>query len=78
LPLTIPAPLSYGRWHFIFVCSHHNRAPITEVHVETLAMREKGDFNKKSKFLNVHQRKNLIQVHSAWEPVDDQSKRQLQ
>jgi hypothetical protein len=35
---------------------------------------EKGDFNKKSKFLNVHQRKNLRWVHSAWEPVDDQSK----
>jgi hypothetical protein len=28
-------------------------------------------------FLNVRQRKNLRQVHSAWEPVDDQSKRQL-
>jgi hypothetical protein len=37
-----------------------------------LAVREKGDFNKKSKFLNVRQRKNLR--HSAWEPVDDQSK----
>jgi hypothetical protein len=37
-------------------------------------VREKGDFNKKSKFLNVHQRKNLRSVHSAWEPVDDQSK----
>jgi hypothetical protein len=25
----------------------------------SLILREKGDFNKKSKFLNVHQRKNL-------------------
>jgi hypothetical protein len=36
-------------------------------------MREEGDFIKKSKFLSVRQRKNLRYVHSAWEPVDDQS-----
>jgi peptidyl-prolyl cis-trans isomerase-like 4 len=31
-------------------------------------LRGKGDFNKKSKLLNVRQRKNLRSVHSAWEP----------
>jgi hypothetical protein len=36
-------------------------------------LRVKGDSNKKSKFLNVRQRKSLRLVHSAWEPVDDQS-----
>jgi hypothetical protein len=43
----------------------------------SVSHRAKGDFNKKSKFLNVRQRENLRLAHSAWEPVDDQSKRQL-
>jgi hypothetical protein len=34
--------------------------------------REKGEFNKKSTFLNVRQRKNLRLVHSAWEVFVDE------
>jgi acetoin utilization deacetylase AcuC-like enzyme len=32
-------------------------------------------FNKKSKILNVHQKKHLRCVHSAWESEDDQRKK---